>query len=182
MHITRSREVWRAAVAGMVIGALQVVILWTVGVESILARVAQPQEWTASGRVSVFGGPSDSPQAGNRRSDWESEGLALYEMTDLEMLRRRGLEMAGSSGGLARRLDPRAPYIAARWPPNLRERLRRAPVWVVASGRRELAWAVDWGPATWTGRTLDLSDGLASRLGVSTDDRASVIVDDPQSW
>ncbi len=36
------------------------------------------------------------------------------------------------------------------------------------------AWVVDWGPNEDTGRTFDLSPGLAERLGVETGDRVMV--------
>jgi N-acetylmuramoyl-L-alanine amidase len=134
-----------------------------------------------SGRVSWFGGPDDQGVTA-------SEDLAFWEeysqvaKPDELFLR----EQPPGTTGLARRLDGNSYYIACRWDYDVYPKshlasgdhlaLVRAP----KTGRQFLARPCDWGPAGPesdhdTGRVADVSPGLLSALGITTDDTVEVI-------
>jgi hypothetical protein len=133
-----------------------------------------------TGKMSVFGGPADQG-VGPR------EGLALIGPGDLDIWWYSCLflpEPPAGTTGLARRLNPRAFYLAmrwdyARWPKEL---LRNAVVKLTnpANTLHVFARPVDFGPGDGTiidgqptqdtGRIADLSPGAATALGLQTDD------------
>src|SRR5271170_7144926 len=132
-----------------------------------------------TGKMSVFGGPADEGVGPH-------EGLALVEPGDLGIWWFSSLflpEQPPGTTGLARRLNPRAFYLAmrwdyARWP---REMLRKAVVKLTnpANGLHVFARPVDFGPGDGTEidgeptedtrRIADLSPGAATALGLETD-------------
>src|SRR5476651_2226091 len=135
-----------------------------------------------TGKMSVFGGPADEGVGPH-------EGLALIGPTDLAFWWYASLflpvQPAGTTG-LARRLNPRAFYLAmrwdyARWPKQV---LRNAVVKLTnpMNGLHVFARPVDYGPGDGsvidgqatldTGRIADLSPGAAAALGLRTDDVA----------
>ena len=128
--------------------------------------------FTAIGPCSWFGGPEDEGVAAD-------EDLAfIYEVDQAPQL-FLPYQPEGTSG-LARRLNPDAFYVAARWDYQTtpKEMLRdprllvlvRAPM----SGFAFLAWPADWGPHVDTGRVADLSPGLMDALGIITDDQVEI--------
>jgi hypothetical protein len=127
------------------------------------------------GKMSDFGGPKDTGVRAN-------EGLALVEPSEMSLFPNDFFETAAQTGapGLARRINPQKFYIAYRWPQLsiLRAPLQRAIVGLVnpSNGATQTARIVDWGPAKRTGRIADLSPGLASALGLRTDDVVRVTV------
>ncbi len=130
--------------------------------------------------MSVFGGPADEGVGPH-------EGLALIGPTDLAFWWYASLflpQQPEGTTGLARRLNPRAFYLAmrwdyARWPVSF---LRNAMVKLTnpESGRYVFARPVDFGPGDGsvidgeptpdTGRIADLSPGAATALGLQTDE------------
>lgn len=130
------------------------------------------------GRMSTFGGPDDTGVAAD-------EGLAILEESDLSNFREFFLpaQPPGTSG-MARRLNPETFYIACRWDYDLTPRrfLKTIKVQVAnpATGKSAQAQPVDWGPHVRTGRTADLSPGLAHALGLETDQECRVVVPIPQ--
>jgi hypothetical protein len=136
-----------------------------------------------TGKMSVFGGPADEGVGPH-------EGLALIGPTDLAVWWFSSLflpEQPPETTGLARRLNPRAFYLAmrwdyARWP---KEMLRNTVVKLTnpANARCVLARPVDFGPGDGsvidgqptpdTGRIADLSPGAATALGLQTDDEVT---------
>jgi hypothetical protein len=130
--------------------------------------------------MSTFGGPADDGVAPH-------EGLALIGPTDLALWWFAHLflpQPPPGTTGLARRLNPRAYYLAmrwdyARWPKDF---LRATVVRLTnpATGSDILARPVDYGPGDGllidgqptpdTGRLADLSPGAALALGLRTDD------------
>ena len=141
-----------------------------------------------SGKMSTFGGPADEGVGPH-------EGLALVGPTDLGLWWYSSLflpaQPAGTTG-LARRLNPRAFYLAMRW--NYArfsvDFLRGTVVKLTnpLNGRAIFARPVDFGPGDGsvidgeptpdTGRLADLSPGAATTLGLETDDlvRAEMMV------
>jgi len=133
-----------------------------------------------TGKMSVFGGPADEGVGPH-------EGLALIGPTDLAFWWYSSLflpQQPDGTTGLARRLNPRAFYLAMRWdytcwPASF---LRNAIVKLTnpESGRYVFARPVDFGPGDGsvidgqqtqaTGRIADLSPGAATALGLQTDD------------
>jgi len=138
--------------------------------------------------MSLFGGPADEGVGPH-------EGLALVGPTDLGIWWWSSLflpESPSGTTGLARRLNPRAFYLAMRWnygnavraglPVTPRELLRNTVVKLTnpANGLHVLARPVDFGPGDGsvvdgqptrdTGRLADLSPGAAAALGLRTDD------------
>ncbi|MCE0484366.1 MAG: septal ring lytic transglycosylase RlpA family protein [Methylacidiphilales bacterium] len=133
------------------------------------------------GKMSIFGGPADEGVGPH-------EGLALIGPTDLGIWWFSCLflpEQPAGTTGLARRLNPRAFYLAmrwdyTRWPKDL---LRHTVVKLTnpANGLWVLARPVDFGPGDGsvidgqptkdTGRIADLSPGAANALGLCTDDK-----------
>jgi hypothetical protein len=133
-----------------------------------------------TGRMSIFGGPADEGVGPH-------EGLALIGPTDLALWWFSCLflaEQPPGTTGLARRLNPRAFYLAMRWDyatyPKAMLRETVARVSNPANGRRIFARPVDFGPGDGsvidgestpdTGRIADLSPGAAAALGLRTDD------------
>ena len=133
-----------------------------------------------SGKMSTFGGPADEGVGPH-------EGLALVGSSDLGTWWWSCLflpEAPAGTTGLARRLNPRAFYLAMRWnyavyPVKF---LRNTVVKVTnpVNGLHVLARPVDFGPGDGsvidgqktpeTGRIADLSPGAAAALGLQTDD------------
>jgi hypothetical protein len=137
-------------------------------VEEILFRV--------EGKMSTFGGPKDTGMSAD-------EGLALFTPADLQDPKYSYLFLPTpppGTTGLGRRLDPEKHYFACRWNYNEtpREFLRRALARVEnpANGRAADARPVDWGPHVSTGRVADLSPGLATALGLQTDDVVRITI------
>ena len=129
---------------------------------------------TLKGKMSTFGGPKDTGVS-------PSEGLALFEPTDLGKLITLGLflpKQPPKTTGLARRLDPNAYYVAMRWDYAVTSRsyLREIVVTLTANGKSIQARPVDWGPNENTGRLVDMSPGAAFALGLSTDQEVTVIL------
>ena len=133
-----------------------------------------------TGKMSVFGGPADDGVGPN-------DGLALIGPSDLGLWWFSSLFLPESpvgTMGLARRLNPRAYYLAMRWDYGLypKELLRNTVVKLTnpASALYVFARPVDFGPGDGsiidgqptpdTGRIADLSPGAATALGLQTDD------------
>jgi uncharacterized protein (TIGR02594 family) len=130
------------------------------------------QTTTLTGKVSWFGGPNDTGVA-------PSEGLALVEVSEAHLF--PGVFLAAQppgTTGLARRLDPSVNYIACRWDYKQTPRsfLQGKMVEVAANSKVEMARPVDWGPNINTGRIADLSPGLLAKLGLKTDDTATITI------
>src|SRR5262249_7689808 len=124
-----------------------------------------------TGKCSWFGGPTDTGVSA-------SEGLAfLYNVGDAPHLFLPA-QPEGTTG-LARRPDPRVPYLACRWDyattpkEMLRDKTRKALV--RASGKEFICYPADWGPHENTARVADLSPGLLIALGLETDDEVEII-------
>jgi hypothetical protein len=132
-----------------------------------------------TGRMSVFGGPADEGVGPH-------EGLALVGPTDLALWWFSCLflpEQPAGTTGLARRLNPRAYYMAMRWDyvrfprEALRNGLVRLSVPGADPNRYIFARPVDFGPGDGavidgqptrdTGRLADLSPGAATALGAA---------------
>jgi hypothetical protein len=136
-----------------------------------------------TGRMSTFGGPADDGVGPH-------EGLALIGPSDLALWWFAHLflaEQPPGTTGLARRLNPRAYYLAMRWDYTRfpKDFLRNTVVRLTnpANGWHLLARPVDFGPGDGTlidgqltpdtGRIADLSPGAATALGVQTDDEVT---------
>jgi hypothetical protein len=124
------------------------------------------------GKMSTFGGPDDHGVK-------PEEGLALFDDADVAANADLFLpdQPAGTSG-LAKRLKPNTNYLACRWdyavtPKNF---LKGIKVKVSkAEGAPSIeARPVDWGPNIDTGRVADLSPGLATALGLNTNNTCHV--------
>lgn len=147
-------------------------IAQTIGGETIAPPVVPDEAlFEATGRCSWFGGPNDTGVASD-------EGLAFISSYDQAPHLFLPQQPPGTTG-LARRLDPDVFYVACRWDYNvtpkdmLRDEGQQA---IVRAGGREFqAWPADWGPNQNTGRVADLSPGLMSALGITTDDAVEVI-------
>jgi len=133
-----------------------------------------------SGKMSVFGGPADDGVG-------PAEGLALVGPADLGLWWWSYLflpEQPAGTTGLARRLNPRAFYLAMRWDYAAypKQILRNTVVKLTnpANGLHVVARPVDFGPGDGsvidgqatqdTGRIADLSPGAATALGLQTDE------------
>jgi hypothetical protein len=133
-----------------------------------------------TGKMSVFGGPADEGVGPH-------EGLALIGPTDLGIWWYSCLfltEQPTGTTGLARRLNPRAFYLAMRWDYTRWPKLfLRKIVVKVTNPTNDLyvfARPVDFGPGDGsiidgeptpdTGRIADLSPGAATALGLQTDE------------
>jgi hypothetical protein len=132
---------------------------------------------TKSGKMSTFGGPNDPGVA-------PDEGLSLYDSS--EVAANPDLFLAAQppgTSGVARRLNPQANYLACRWDfeATPKEFLKKNTVKVSANGKSVEARPVDFGPSIATGRVADLSPGLASALGLNTDDTCSLDIPLPQA-
>ena len=132
-----------------------------------------------SGKMSVFGGPADEGVSPH-------EGLALVAPADLGIGWWSCLflpQQPDGTTGMARRLNPRAFYLAMRWDYAVhpKQLLRNTVVKLTnpANGLHILARPVDFGPGDGsiidgrssrdTGRIADLSPGAATALGLTTD-------------
>src|SRR5215831_446110 len=126
------------------------------------------------GTCSWFGGPADEGVD-------EDEGLAFfYEVDDAPHLFLP--EQPTGTTGLARRLDPKRPYVACRWDYDVtpKEMLRDPHQLAVVRNKKTLkeafAWPADWGPhEEKTGRAADLSPRIMEKLDLETDDEVEVI-------
>lgn len=126
------------------------------------------------GKCSHFGGPNDTTGVS------DSEGLAfIHAVQDAPHLFLPEGTPGTVGKGLARRLNPHIHYVACRWnyddtpKPSLLEGV--ALVRAATTGVELTAFPADWGPNENTGRVADLSPGLMSDLGISTDDEVEVI-------
>jgi hypothetical protein len=127
-----------------------------------------------TGKMSTFGGPSDLDVEPN-------EGLALINESNFDLVKDFFLAtQPPSTTGLARRLNPAKFYVACRW-----DYERTSPDFLIktlvsvrnpANGLVQKAKPVDWGPNEGTGRSVDMSPGLASALGLATDDDVEVSI------
>ena len=122
--------------------------------------------------MSTFGGPGDGPP---------NEGLKYFDETDVEDPRFASLFLPAQppgTTGLARRLNTKSYYVACRWDEVVtpRELLRNSLPRVenLQTGRAAQARPVDWRPDPATGRVADLSPGLATALGLKTNDLVRV--------
>ena len=139
-----------------------------------------------TGRMSTFGGPADDGVGPH-------EGLALIGPSDLAFWWFASLflpQQPDGTTGLARRLNPRAYYLAMRWDygrfPVLFLRQTMVKLTNPANDHWLLARPVDFGPGDGTiidgqstldtGRLADLSPGAATALGLQTDDLVSAEV------
>lgn len=125
-----------------------------------------------NGRMSTFGGPDD-------KGVKPHEGVALVEKGDLSKWWFSHLFLTRQptgTTGLARRLNPKALYVACRWNYKLtpRAKLRNSMVRLTAGSKTIWARPVDWGPNANTGRICDMSPGAAKALGLETDDIVEV--------
>ena len=142
-------------------------------------------DFTFSAKLSTFGGPHDKGVAFN-------EGLAVYPMYDTHA-QRSGLFLADQPPGTtgpARRLNPEAMYVAIRFAATADHMgvmiagkgvclpictplqwLRENEVFISADQGKtwHSAKVADWGPNGDTRRGVDMSPGLAHKLGVPTD-------------
>jgi hypothetical protein len=137
-------------------------------IEEILFRV--------EGKMSTFGGPTDTGMSAD-------EGLALFSPADLQNPKYSYLFLPTQppgTTGLGRRLNPKKYYFACRWNYNdtPKEFLKRALARVEnpSNARAGDARPVDWGPNIATGRVADLSPGLATALGLQTDDVVRITI------
>jgi N-acetylmuramoyl-L-alanine amidase len=123
------------------------------------------------GKCSYFGGADDMGVS-------PSEGLAFISSIDQAPHLFMPTQPAGTTG-LARRLNPWTPYVAARWDygstpkPSLLQDM--ALVRATKTGIAIKCWPSDWGPNENTGRIADLSPSLMDALGIETDDEVEVI-------
>jgi len=136
-----------------------------------VGAAAEDQLYTV-GKVSEFGGPQDTGVT-------PSEGLAfIYDYkTKPEIFLP---QQPPGTTGLARRLDPSKRYLALRWDYSRFSKTRLAGkemalVRATKTGRQFTAHPADWGPHTSTGRVADISPGLMSDLGITTDDTVEVL-------
>ena len=127
--------------------------------------------FTATGKVSNFGGPDDEGVSAD-------EALAFISDIDDAPQLFLPFQPAGTTG-LARRLNPYIHYVACRWDyeETPRDMLRNevAMVRAVKTGIAMTAFPADWGPAEWTERIADLSPGLMQDLGIKTDDEVEIV-------
>jgi N-acetylmuramoyl-L-alanine amidase len=129
------------------------------------------------GKCSSFGGPTDMGVL-------PSEDLAFWESWD-DVVADHAEELflpsqPPGTSGLARRLDGSKFYLATRWNYEVYSKASLASGDHVAlvraeNGRQALARPSDWGPNEDTGRVCDLSPGLMTELGLTTDDVVTVV-------
>jgi hypothetical protein len=150
------------------------------GEESDITPEPTPPDalFSATGRCSFFGGPDDQGVSA-------SEGLAFIDSVSQAEHLFLPTQPPGTTG-LARRLNPWVPYLAARWDyaitpkKMLAESGEMALVMAIKTGIAMKAFPADWGPAGPesdhdTFRVADLSPGLMDALGIATDDEVKVI-------
>jgi hypothetical protein len=106
-------------------------------------------------------------------------GLAIYSSVSQRPELFLSSQPPGTTG-LARRLNPNAMYLAMRWDYKVTSitwlRQHQVTITNPKNGKSVLAWPADWGPNINTGRIADLSPGVASKLGLNTDDTVEVSV------
>jgi hypothetical protein len=122
--------------------------------------------------MSTFGGPNDTGVA-------PDEDLAIIGVSDLQKFSYLFLaQQPPGTTGLARRLNPDSLYLACRWDytttPKSYLKTIKVKVANLSSGKSADAQPVDWGPDLTTGRITDLSPGLATVLGLQTDDTCQI--------
>jgi N-acetylmuramoyl-L-alanine amidase len=139
-------------------------------------------ERVLTGTMSTFGGPSDTGVS-------PSEGLALCEPSEVDLFPETMFleQQPPGTTGLARRLNPEARYCAARWDYDVTPRswLQNNVVIVTNpdTGKSCSARPIDWGPsAETTDRICDLSPGVATYLGLATDDVCTMVVPLPPKF
>lgn len=119
------------------------------------------------GKVSQFGGALD-------RGMTPTEGVALYYPTSDDP---QGLFLPGQVGR-GRGLNTRAFFCAMAWDYKLHSagylRSVRVGVKCLRTGQSVLAWPVDYGPAAWTGRIIDVSPAVLLHIGATTDEWVEV--------
>lgn len=130
------------------------------------------------GRVGTWGGPQDAGVG-------PDEGLALIKKEEMPQFQDYFLSTQPlGTTGLARRLNPRASYIAARWdykrfPPSYLQ-THKVKVTNPRNGKSAQAQPVDWGPASHSGRVADISPGLAETLDLEVGDEAIIEIPEPE--
>lgn len=140
------------------------------------------------GRMSHFGGPGDINQTARSTAGNLHEGLAYYNFKNMSSApqglflskndpRIVSLEKsatdAGTTLGAARYLNPDSYYVAMRFPRGVKvpEKV------VITSGDKSVVCqVVDWGPADYTKRDVDLSPGAEKALGLQTNQKVSSVV------
>jgi N-acetylmuramoyl-L-alanine amidase len=126
--------------------------------------------FSATGKVSYFGGPSDMGVSA-------SEGLAFISSISQAEHLFLPTQPSGTTG-LARRLNVWTPYVACRWDyqstPKSTLLENMALVRSTKTGIAIKAFPADWGPNEKTGRIADISPGLMDALGIETDDEVEV--------
>jgi N-acetylmuramoyl-L-alanine amidase-like protein len=146
-------------------------IAGVLGGDTAIDAPPPPATFTATGKVSCFGGPDDQGVSAD-------EGLAFIADIDDAPQLFLPFQPEGTTG-LARRLNPYIHYLACRWnyDETPREMLRDqiALVRSVRTGIALSAFPADWGPHQDTGRVADISPGLMDDLGITTDDEVEVI-------
>lgn len=126
------------------------------------------------GKVSSFGGPFDT----GMKSD---EGVAMYNKWEENesvflnyqpQLLKTDPGYPGLTSGLGRRLDPDRLYCSMYWNYDLTPKamLRKAQVRITFQDRTLFAQIVDFGPALWTKRLIDVSPRVMKNLDCKTDD------------
>lgn len=126
------------------------------------------------GKISVFGGPSDTGMT-------LTEGLSIFEHHEADL--RPDLFTPRSSDlsiGTSKRLNPKAYYFAYRFPLNPRpsRAILQATQWLFrnpSNGRCCICWLADFGPHEDTGRKFDLSPGAANALLAETDQEVEAV-------
>jgi N-acetylmuramoyl-L-alanine amidase len=154
----------------------QICSAFAVGIVGDAAPVAPPVGVVVfTGKMSTFGGPQDTGVD-------PDEGLAMYVSVDEQPNIFLEYQPSGTTG-LARRLNPASFYVACPWEYNITSKayLRTVMAKVTAMGsdgrnRFQMAYVGDYGPHGDTGRSSDLSPGLAAALGLVTDDICTVEV------
>lgn len=132
---------------------------------TLVSPVEQSRTIKLTGKMSTFGGLNDLGMT-------RTEGLALVNR--YEELPNYFLRHPNADEGLGRLLNPDKYYIACRWNYSVTPKRYLTSTFVKVTnpqnGQSVEAKPVDWGPAEWTGRVADLSPGLASKLGLDTND------------
>lgn len=135
-------------------------------------------ETKITGKVSIFGGPSDK----NAGPDQDLAFVGSQELESVWPVLGEYFLSSQPKGttGTVRRLNPDSFYVACRWNygEHTIESLRTMLVSVrdPQTGRSAMAKPIDWAPEIATGRVACISPGLAQYLGVATDDVVEVTI------